>query len=182
MGRISLFCAAGWVALILSMPANAQQADGPARADAAGIVDELAACRSLTDATQRLACFDRTATTLIAARDRKDIVVMDREGMRKTRRSLFGFALPKIKLFGGAEDDEPEIKEITSKVVVANSLGMGKWEAVLEDGSHWQTTEPTKSMGPRPGNMLRVKRATMGGYFMYLGGAAVRAKRVDRAD
>src|SRR5690349_9886190 len=63
-------------------------------------------CRAIIDAAQRLACFDRTVGEMAKAGEEKDLVVLDREAVRETRRGLFGFSLPKIKLFGGGRDED----------------------------------------------------------------------------
>ena len=168
--------------LLGAIPAAAQDSAAPSRDNAAAMFDEMARCRSIASDSERLACFDRTSSALVEARDRKDVVLVDRAEVRKTRRSLFGFPLPRIGLFGGDDDEdaEPEIKEITSKVVSTSPSGFQKWLVALEDGSRWQTTDVVKAPPPKPGREVRVTRAMMGGYFIHIGSRTiVRARRVE---
>ena len=66
----------------------------------------LLACHSIGDEKQRLACYDREIAVFESAeRDRK-VIVLDQEQVKTTRRSLFGFSLPSLRLFGsGAGKD-----------------------------------------------------------------------------
>lgn len=158
--------------LLASSPALAQSGD-----DASRLVDDLATCRAITSEAERLACYDRTAAAIANARERKELLVVDREEARKTRRGLFGFALPRIKLFGDA-DDTAEISEITGKVKSVNATGYQNLLVVLEDGSQWQTTEASRRK-PHVGQEIRVKRGMMGSYFLDMpGGVLIRARRI----
>src|SRR5438128_11155624 len=65
------------------------------------LLDKLTACRKLADPNEELLCYHREVSALEAALARKDIVVMDREDVRKTHRSLFGLNLPKLPFFVG---------------------------------------------------------------------------------
>lgn len=181
--RAALAVAVASASLLFSHAAAAQDGGSSPRENAAAMFDEMARCRSIAADADRLACFDRTSSALVEARDRKDVVLVDRAEVRRTRRSLFGFPLPKIGLFGGDDDDpdrEPEIKEITSKLVSVSPSGFQRWMVELEDGSRWQTTEAAKAPPPKPGREIRVTRAAMGGYFLHLGSQAiVRARRVE---
>lgn len=162
------------VAALLCLPAIAQAAE-PNRAE---LIDGLSHCRSVTEPQARLACYDQAAATLEAALASKNLVVLDRADVRKTRRSLFGFSLPKLPFFAGTEgEDEPE--EITAKAASVRSLGYGKWLIKLEDGAIWQTTETTGAQRePTVGTDITIKRGLMGSYMLKVGGQrAVRAKR-----
>ena len=139
---------------------------------------KLSACRKLTDRDARLDCFDRETATIDEAIARKDIVVVDREAVRETRKSLFGFELPKLPFFGGDDKDEPAQTEITAKIASANTIGNGRWQITLDTGAIWQTTESSVLLDPHPGDSVRIRRAAMGGYFMNVSGErAVRARR-----
>lgn len=177
--RLAVIAAAASIAA--ACPASAQQARDASRDHAGHIVEELTGCRAIADSAERLACFDRTSAEFVAARDRKDLVVVDRTEMRTARRSLFGFPLPRIRLFGGGEDDvdEPEIKEVTSKVRSISETGFRKWLIALEDGSRWQTIEVTNATPPTAGKEIRITRTALGGYMIHLSTGNVRARRVE---
>lgn len=146
-------------------------------------LDALTACRSIADDAGRLACYDRAAAALAASVEKKEVVVIDQQEVRKTRRSLFGFSLPKLTLFGnedeGAEDrpDKAEFAEIESKVVSLRKLRSGHYSFTIEDGAVWQTTE-YGSILPKVGDKVTIKKGTLGGYFIiFANSRAVRGIR-----
>jgi hypothetical protein len=148
-------------AAAVAAPAAAQETGG------SNVVDAVTACRDITDSTTRLACFDKAAAALTAARDKKDVVVLDRAEVQKTRRSLFGFTLPRIKLFGGGDDegDNPEdIKEINGNVAGVSAVAGDRWTLTLDDDTRWITTESARGYPPRAGESVRIRRAAFGSY------------------
>lgn len=173
-----------WVlgaSIALSAPAGARQADDGAKGSALG--DALAACRSQPDATARLECFDRATAALIAARDAGEIVILDREGMRRAKRRVFGFQLPRLALFGGDDDDgarEPEVSEIESTLARVQSVGAGNYLFILADETQWQTTEARSGIFPRAGQPIRIEAGILGSYNAKLnnGSRTVKVKRV----
>lgn len=150
------------------------------------ILDEAIACRAVSDPTQRLACFDEAIGKIEGAKAKREIVVLDREEVKKTERSLFGFSLPKLDLFGGgdgenkgSEKQDQPVGEIESTITSVASAGYGKWVLGLEDGSVWQTTEMNTSIEPRKGQPIRIERAALGSFRASIDGQKLlRAKRV----
>jgi hypothetical protein len=160
-------------AIAVPVGANAQSTADPAR-----VVDELLACRSIAESGARLACMDRTAAAIADARDKKQIVVLDRDDVREAKRSVFGFSLPKIKLFGKG-DDEPEVTEINGKVANVRDAGNGRLMIRLAEGTNWQTTETSLGFSPKPGDTIRIQAGILGSYKASIGkGRAVKIKRV----
>ncbi len=124
-------------------------------------------CRAIVDAAQRLACFDRTVGEMARASDAKDLVVIDRETIRETRRGLFGFSLPRIKLFGGGgepEDEEDIVREIESTITGIRTASDGMPIFVIADGAKWKQTEG-RNVYPKVGDPIRIKAATLGSYM-----------------
>jgi hypothetical protein len=153
----------------------------PAAATGSDLVNALAACRAMGDAARRLACYDEAVTRLTQAVGRNDVVVLDREDIRRTRRSLFGFHLPRLPLFGGGArevDESPE--EITATVASAHNIGYDKYQIRLEDGAIWQTTEASPYVrGPHSGSTVVIRRGPLGSYMMRIDGQrALRAMRM----
>lgn len=145
---------------------------------AAKPLDALKACRGIADSAARLACFDRESEALLAATARNDVVVMDKAEVSNTRRSLFGFTLPKIALFGAGRDDGGDVDEIAVTIAGTRSLPGDIWSFTTDDGARWQTTEYSTAV-PRNGGKATIKRAALGSYFVKFGGGrAVRAMRV----
>lgn len=144
------------------------------------LVDRVAACRAISDAGARLNCFDSTTAALDAARRGGDLVVLDRDDVRERRRSLFGFQLPRVNLFGRRDDaPEEEVQEINSVVKSLAPSGRGRWVVGLEDGSKWATLAPSK-FDPATGEKMRIRRAALGSYLGSIGGrTSVRVQRVE---
>ena len=149
-------------------------------APASPLVDRLARCLEIRTDVERLACTDVAARALVDASRRKDIVVVDKEAMRTTRRSLFGFSLPRIGLFGSnGPDDVDEVESVELRIKGVSILGYGKLAFTLDDGSRWSTTEAwSNGIAPTPGAMLTVRKGALGSYFVKSGGSrGVRAMR-----
>lgn len=149
--------------------------------------ESVVACRTIDEPVQRLACFDRSVEALQAAADKRDIVVVDRADVQKARRSLFGFNLPSLKIFGGDDSRttkgeralvEEEEQEISSTVTSAQLDRDGFWTVVLADGAVWQQTDGVVALRPRAGTVVAIRRAALGSYFMRIGKqAGVKARR-----
>ncbi len=167
----------------LPVPANSKPAEQ------AGVLKALLDCRTLTDDAARLACYDRQAAEIGGATERDELVVMDKEAVRKTRRSLFGFSLPRLPFLSGGDDDagkdgerdgEEPANRIEAKVQSVRSLAMDKWAFVLDDGARWETVEALGGRDPRAGGTVLIKRAALGSFMaQFDGGRWVRVKRVN---
>ncbi|RVT42405.1 hypothetical protein ENE74_06580 [Sphingobium algorifonticola] len=146
------------------------------------IFTKLLDCRALTDATARLSCYDAQVAALDRAAQDDEVVLLDKAEVRKTRRSLFGFSLPRLPFLGNddeAENSKPEFSEIQSTIKAMRDLGYGKYWFRLEDDAEWQTTEAVTSVFPKVGSPIVIKRAALGSYMGKIGrGRAVRMKRV----
>lgn len=133
------------------------------------VIDAISACRATTDAAQRLACYDRAAARLDAARQNREIVVIDREEVQKTKRTLFGLSLPHLDIFSGGkpEEDEEEIKEISAKIAAASVGSDGNWLLRLEDGAKWHQTDGKMiASRPRPGSTALIRRGALGSFIL----------------
>jgi hypothetical protein len=141
-------------------------------------IQQLIACRSVTDPTQRLACYDRQSDALNRAISTKEVVVIDKERATATKRSLFGFSIPNFGgLFGGAGDD---IKEIASTAARVSQDGYGAYIVTLADGSTWyQQDDAPLGLGPEKGDKIVVRRGSFGAFFLSVNGQpGIRVKRV----
>lgn len=152
----------------------------PARTPA--VLQALGDCRAIADNAVRLACYDKAAAGIADATAKKEIVVLDREEVRATRRGLFGFSLPKLNFFGNkdVENDtgREEIVEVDVVVKSARSFGYQLWRMTMEDGSTWVTNEASTLITPRAGSKVHIKRAALGSYFIKVDGSrAVKGRR-----
>ena len=160
-------------ALLLAAPGQAAEPPAPIRG--------LAACRTIGDNAQRLACFDREAAALVASVEKNETVLLDKQEVRKTKRSLFGFSLPRLPFFGGDKDpdrDEPEFTQIETPIKSVRSLGYGKFRFTVDDGALWETTEGINAF-PKPGEKVLIKKGALGSYFIkFEGSRSVKGRRV----
>lgn len=141
---------------------------------------DAVACKSIEDASARLACYDAKVSALDMAAANGDIILTDKAAIKEARRGLFGFTLPKIKIFGG-DNDEEDIKEIEGIAESTSLSSAGKWLVVLQDGARWQQIDnQTINRKPGPEYKVRIRKAAMGSFFVNIDGApAIRMKRVD---
>ena len=162
-GMLSASVAAG-----IGSPAGAQDTDrGRMLTAPPAIYTDLIACKDISEAAARLACFDEKVTALQTAQSTNQVVIADREQVREARRGLFGLSLPRIKLFGGDGDEGDEIQAIDGIIQSARTIRSGKWLIELEDGGVWQQTEPARSTmrHPKAGDKITIERAAMGSFL-----------------
>lgn len=178
MGRLAWagMGAIGTSLLLASPAASAPKkvAEGPPPAQVTQLLD----CRSIADSTQRLACYDKAATSIGDAVAKRDIVVFDRESVKKTKRGLFGFSIPNLGLFGD-DNDEVEIKQIDGTIAASSFNRDGGYIFVLEDNTQWsQIDGKPVALPPRRGDKVAVKKGALGSYFLSFGGQpGVKVKR-----
>jgi hypothetical protein len=131
------------------------------------------------DNAARLACFDKETQTVAGAFSTGDVVALDREKVRSTRRSLFGFHVPTLgNVFGG---DDNEIKQVDGVVAAVDGNADGGYIIRLEDGARWSQTDGKPiALEPRRGDKVVVRRGAMGSYFLSVGGQpGVRVERLN---
>lgn len=146
----------------------------------------LVDCRAITDNAERLACYDRSVGALEEAEKKKDLVVVDRKEIRETKKSLFGFSLPKLSLFGGGDDEDDkadkadEIQEIESTVVSVRMTGNRGWALRLaNDAGTWETLSEI-TLPPRAGDKVKIRKASLGSYLGSVGTSrGIRFRRVE---
>lgn len=169
-------CVLGAAVLLAAPAASAQKKskDGPPPPQ----VTNLLNCRNIADGAERLACFDRAAATISEAVASRDIVVVDRESMRRTKGSLFGFSVPEFGgIFGGGDDEIKEVEGLVESVGVNRD---GGWTIRLQDGSTWTQIDSTVvPLEPKRGEKAVIRRAALGSFFMKVGKQpGFRAKRI----
>src|SRR5690606_21645981 len=152
------------LALSLAALAGAAAAQTPSL-DVEGrspMLEALARCRTIDGPAERLACYDEAAASLDAAERAGEVLVVDREQVRQSRRRLFGFAVPSIPLLERGEAPE-EIDNLTTTLAAARQRGDGKWVLDLADGSQWvQIDNAVLRISTRPGTPVQIRRAALG--------------------
>lgn len=139
---------------------------GPPPAQITGLL----ACRSVAGEAERLACYDKAAAAIESAVSNKDLVVFDREGVKKTKRGLFGFGIPNLGIFGD-DDDSVELKQLDGVIAGIGRTSDGGHIIRLEDGSKWaQIDTRTVYIDPRVGDKVVVKKGALGSYIVSVNG------------
>jgi hypothetical protein len=155
--------------------------------DDKGPLSALTQCRSVADPAARVACYDKAVDALNQATARNDVVVMDRQQVKETKKGLFGFSIGKLPIFGrkdGKPDaqEEQDDKELATRITKVRALPHGKWRFVVDGGAVWETTEPVTSLKvPTEGGAVTLEKGSLGSYFAKFGESRKRvaAKRVN---
>ena len=164
--------------LLISTPTAAQD-----KSTEGYYLNSLKSCQSEKDPAARLACFDAATANLVAANEAGDLRIVDRDEVKKTRRRLFGFALPDLGIFGkrgSAEDKEEEFDEIdTSIAAVSGAHGRG-YVIRTEEGALWRIDEvPRRLLEPRVGDKLLIKSGALSAFFIRINNqSGVKAVRI----
>ncbi len=167
--------------------ASTGSASKPAPAAAPpAVLQSVIGCRTIADSTARLQCFDSATAKLETASSQGDIAVFDRAQVEKTRRSLFGFNLPSLDIFGHHSGDpqrdaqDNELKEVDGTIASVGH-GFNGWVLTLQDGARWEQTDDTVlGLAPKPGKPVVIRRGVMGSYKMTINnGVAIKVRRVE---
>ncbi len=157
-------------------PALAQDESGDASGD---YLDGLKACQQITEDAARLACFDSAVGSMVAATETGDVQVIDREDVRQTRRSLFGFSLPDLGIFGGDDDEESE-ELFSTTLTSVRYTGRNSARVTTAEGAVWEMNNiPRTRRRFEAGDEVEFKEASLGFYFLRIGGqTGVKGRRV----
>lgn len=168
----------------LWVPAAAQEYSIAGAEERPEVVNTLFSCKDRSDTKARLACFDSAVDAMRTAEADNDLVFVDREQVREARRGLFGFSLPKIRLFGGGDANDEgsrDVREIEEPLANFGSTPAGKVSFTLQSGARWVQTDNVPVLGrPKPGEIVRIEQAALGSYKASINGRrAIKIKRVD---
>lgn len=157
------------VAALLAPTAVPPAAQDPA--DVSRTVDRLTECRVVPADADRLACFDRLAARIAAARTSGDLLVLDRRQVVERKRRSFGLANPSGDVLGGGEADRvTEVTQLDTTIRTAKpAAAYGRWNLELANGSVWQSVD-TLPFPPRSSAPITLKNATLGGYRASIAG------------
>lgn len=123
------------------------------------LLADVTACRAITDAAQRLQCYDSSVSALADANDKKTIIVADRDNVRLRRPSPL------------AGPDGTELVQLTGTVVAIGRLGDGHVTFTLDSGSSWTQTDDAPVPGKlKPGEKATIKHGALGSYIGTLQG------------
>jgi hypothetical protein len=175
MDRAAFYLAVAAAFTIGSAPVRAQTRDEVSRP---ALFESLLACRGISAADARLACFDRASEAFDVAEQQGEVAVVDRAQARETRTRLFGLNLEGANLWGRLRQDD-RIEAIETTLTRASTDGQGKAVFVLADGSTWRQVDSERIHGRmNPGAPVRIRQAAVGSFLLSVNGArSVRARR-----
>lgn len=169
--------------LACAAPAAAAEDRAPAEPE---LYQKMVACKDIADPAERLACYDRQVTAFDSATKNRDIVIADREEVRKTRRGLFGFTAPIGRLLGLGGDGEKDAKDeaierLETKVARVGKTADGGWRLTFEEAGTWEQID-TRGwvMSPKIGQGAVISRGALGSYLVSVDGQrAIKMRRVN---
>lgn len=157
-------------------PAHAQPEGGEQAPD---YVDALRQCQEITEDPERLACFDNAVTSIVTASDSGEVRVIDREEVRATRRSLFGFSVPDVALLE-AEEGEEEDELFETTITSVRYSGRNQIRFTTAEGAVWEMNNvPRRLRRVNEGDTVIFKEASLGFYFVRIEGqTGIKGRRI----
>lgn len=156
----------GLALAVCAVPATAKERTLPN----SPLVAALANCQKIADGAARLACYDKAVPAIVTASNSGDIRVVDRESVRKARRSLFGFSLPSIPFFDSGDDKDAPPAKLDSTIVNFSSIGNGFYRfTIADEKAVWESTEALNVRDAKPGEPIIITRSRIGGYWAKIG-------------
>ena len=160
--------------LVVAVPASAQNMPKTA---APKLFEDVVQCRAIQDSAARLACYDRGVAALETAQKSNELYVADKAAMKEARRGLFGFSLPKMKIFGDESLGDLDELETTIAGVSSGQRGL---VFTLPDGARWAQTDKRYMDKPKIGAKIRIKKAALGSYMASINGkSGFRVERIN---
>lgn len=142
--------------LPIAAPALAQTGD-------AARLQAVTACGSIAKKAKRLACYDEATRPTEAAAASATAPAAP----AITPTQAFGLETVKEKL--QPRNQPRKLDEIDAQVAAVSDNGIGHWLITMEDGARWRMTESERNFTPpRPGEAIRIRRASLGSYLMYV--------------
>jgi hypothetical protein len=169
--------------LALAFPAAAQESAPPAPQEP-DYFEALKACQSIEEDAARLVCFDRAVGSIVTASNSGDVQIIDKQEVEKTRRSLFGFSLPKLGIFGNKDnqsDDEQKRNNLLETTIT--SVHYSKSDEIFfvtQEGATWRISNvPSRLRTVKVGQPVVFKKAAMGSFFIRINGqTGVKGRRI----
>ena len=132
-------------------------------------------CRALADRDARLNCYDSAADKLDKAEASGQVVVVDKEQVRKVRKDVFGLQLPSLDIFSAVARKGPgaveDIDQLQAVVKSASRIEQGRWVLELETGAVWrQTDDFGLARDPHPGSKIEIRKGALGSFYIKVDG------------
>lgn len=150
--------------LVAAVPASAQNMP---KTTTPKLFEDVVQCRAIQDSAARLACYDRGVAALETAQKTNELYVADKAAMKEARRGLFGFSLPKMKIFGDESLGDLDELETTVAGVTSGQRGL---IFTLPDGARWTQTDKRYMDKPKVGAKIKIEKALLGSYLASING------------
>lgn len=176
LSRLSLISISS-LALGWAVSAHAEKTE-----PAEGHLADLKACQEIKEDQTRLSCFDQAVSSMLQASQSGDVQVLEKADVEKTRRSLFGFSLPDLGIFGGGGADKDDKKRADLLETTISSVRYGRDEIFFTtpEGGTWRISHPPRRLRKiNTGDAVVFKRAAMGSFFIRINGQiGVKGRRI----
>jgi hypothetical protein len=137
------------------------------------------ACRTVTDATARLACYDRAAESPAVGPGGSAPPLPTSPAPAADSTELFGLPPDEVRRRAEVQLGLPTPNLIAARITVLSRLATGKVEVELDNGQRWQQIDTTTS-ALKPGDAVQIRRGALGSYLLQpaSGGSAIRVRRL----
>ncbi len=136
-------------------------------AERAKVLQQVVDCRKITDAGERLACYDRSAQALDDAEKTGQVVVVDQAKAREIRRQSFGFALPSLSVLNLAGNGDG-VDRLETTIESARELSDGRFVIHTVDGATWRQVDGDLPRTPKAGQRFVVTPGALGSFFCHV--------------
>lgn len=131
-------------------------------------------CASITNNTDRLACFDKHVPILQVKEEKKEIITLDAKAVKKIESDSYGFSQPSIPTLGTSklgtskQDTKKSKKAIQIYAVKSVSPSRKGVTVVMKNGQVWKQINGEIGNIPKGPLTAKIKPASVGTYFISL--------------
>lgn len=137
----------------------------------------LEACTKLTDASARLACFDREVAALMTREQKANTAAPGAAAAKTavppprqlTEEQKMGLTPERIQQLERPATAPPPPSTMTAAIQGISVDGNGHQVFTLENGQIWRQVEVDSHFSVKPGDSITISKGALGSYFMSLG-------------
>jgi hypothetical protein len=135
----------------------------------------LKACAKVTDATARLACFDREIAALTAEESPPKAPV----AARLSPQQKMGLSPARVEELESKAGAPPKVTELQAHIAKVSEDALGRGVFTLDNGQVWQQSEAALNFPVRSGDAVTITSGVLGSFWLSTGPrSAVRVKRL----
>ena len=135
----------------------------------------LYACKSISEPTARLACFDSNVENLSQKEAKKEIVAIDSTTAKDFKREAFGFSMPSLPKLGlpSVGGDSDDVLEFPVRSVSKSRAGV---VFTMNNGQIWKGVNGRLNYVPKGDLTARISRGAVGSYRLSLSNGKERVR------